>query len=172
MNDELKENIKSLVQRTVPFLLSLFFVLFGYVPASLGGSADLRPAAGMICVFYWVLHRSDLFNMFSVFFLALIADFLSSAPLGAEIISYLTVYVCVSNLSKFFTNKPFLLVWYGFAFVFTAAEVLKWFLLSVYYAEFLPLLPLFFMIFCTIACYPVIGFVNDMAQRYLINDEG
>ena len=104
MNDELKENIKSLVQRTVPFLLSLIFVLFGYVPASLGGSADLRPAAGMICVFYWVLHRSDLFNMFSVFFLALIADFLSSAPLGAEIISYLTVYVCVSNLSKFFTN--------------------------------------------------------------------
>ncbi len=172
MNDELKENIKNSIQKTVPFLLSLIFVLFGYVPASLGIPTALRPAGGMICVFYWVLHRSDLFNMFSVFFLALIADFLSSAPLGVEIVSYLTVYVCVSNLSKFFSNKPFLFVWYGFAFIFAATEVLKWLLVSVYYAEFLPLTPLFFMIFFTIACYPVIGFVNDLAQRYLISDEG
>lgn len=172
MREELKENIKQVIQKWVPFLLSVLFILVNYVPSYVNVSLVIRPAIGMICVFYWVLHRPDLFNMLMVFFLGCISDFISSAPLGADVIAYLIIYVLVSNLFSFFNNKPFVLVWYGFMFIFIIAEFAKWFLVSVYYAEFLPFGGLFFTILFTIACYPVISLINDAARKFLMNDEG
>ncbi len=172
MREDLKENIKISLQKSLPFLLSLLFVFCIYVPSSVGIANIVRPAMGAVCVFYWVLNRPDLFNMFTVFFLGFVSDIMSSVPLGADIITYLTIYVMVSNLTSFFINKPFLVIWYGFAFVFVPAQLLKWLVVSVYYAHFLPVSGLFFTILFTIACYPVVSYVNDAARKYLMNDEG
>ena len=172
MREDLKENMKLSIQKSVPFLLSLLFILFNYIPSGLSFSHILRPAIGMICVFYWMLHRPDLFNMFMVFFLGFISDIMSSAPMGADIIAFLTVYVLLSNMFSFFNSKPFIFIWYGFAFIFILAEGVKWLLVSVYYGKFIPLGSLFFTILFTIACYPVISFINDAARKYLMNDEG
>lgn len=172
MRDELRENFKQTMQKWLPFLLSVLFILINYIPSNVSLSPIIRPAMGMICVFYWVLHRPDLFNMVTVFFLGCISDFISSAPLGADIIASLIIYVLVSNLFSFLNNKPFVVVWYGFMLVFVVAEFIKWFLISIYYAEFLPFGSLFFTILFTIACYPVISFVNDAARKFLMNDEG
>lgn len=172
MSDEIRENIRGSLQRLIPFLFSLLLILLDYIPSNLGIPNVIRPATGFICVFYWVLHRSDLFNMFTVFFLGLISDIMSSAPLGTDIIAYLAVYVMVSNMTAFFNNKPFVVVWYGFSFIFIAAEIIKWLAVSVYYGCFLPAGNLFFTLLFTIACYPVFSFFNDLAQKYLMNDEG
>lgn len=172
MRDNLKENIKLSFQRLMPFLLSLVLILSNYIPSFLGIPNTVRPAMGIICVFYWVLHRPDLFNIIMVFFLGFVCDVMSSAPMGADIFSFLTVYVLVTNLAAFFNNKPFIVIWYGFMFVLTAAILLKWLLVSVYYAAFMPLGHLFFTILFTIALYPVISFINDAARTHLMNDEG
>lgn len=172
MREDLKENIKQSLQKRLPFLLSLLFVFCVYAPSSVGIANVIRPAMGAVCVFYWVLNRPDLFNMFTVFFLGFASDIMSSAPLGADIITYLTIYVMVSNLTSFFVNKSFLVIWYGFAFVFLSAQLLKWLVVSVYYAHFLPVSNLFFTIFFTIACYPVVSYINDTMRKYLMNDEG
>lgn len=172
MREEIKENIKLSMQRIVPFLLSLMFILFNYIPANIGIPNIIRPEMGLLCVFYWVLCRPDLFNMFMVFFLGLVSDVMSASPIGTNIISYLTMYLIVSNLSKFFNNKPYSIIWYGFAFVLIFVDFVKWLLVSVYYAKFLPLGNLFFTILFTIACYPVICFLNNLLRKYLMNDEG
>ena len=171
MNKELKENFKLSLQRLLPFFLSLFFIFINYTPSNVSFSTFIRPEIGLICVFYWVLYRPDLFNMFMVFLLGLINDIISSAPLGADIITYLTVYVIVSNMIAFFYNKPFVVVWYGFAFIFIIAELVKWLILSVYYAQFLPISGLFFISLFTVACYPVVSLFNDLAQKFLMNEE-
>jgi len=171
MNKELKEKIKISLQKLLPFFLSLFFIFVNYMPSNIGIGTILRPDVGVICVFYWVLYRSDLFNMFMVFFLGLIGDLLSLAPFGADVITYLTVYVITSNMMTFFYNKPFIVVWYGFSFVFIIAEFVKWFIVSVYYAEFLPVSGLLFTILFTIACYPLFSLLNDLAQKFLMSEE-
>jgi len=71
----------------------------------------------------------------------------------------------------FFYNKPFIVVWYGFSFVFIIAEFVKWFIVSVYYAEFLPVSGLLFTILFTIACYPLFSLLNDLAQKFLMSEE-
>ena len=148
-----------------------FFILLNYMPASLGGWIAIRPAVGMICVFYWVLNRPDLFNMFIVFLLGLVCDVISAIPMGADIVAYLVIYVMLNNFSSLFNNKPFVFVWCGFAFIFIVAILVKWLIVSIFYAEFLPLSQLFFTILFTVACYPIIGIVNDLLRKYLMNDE-
>lgn len=172
MREELKENIKLSLQKVLPFLLSLLLVFCTYIPSCFSFSHIIRPDVGMICVFYWVLYRPDLFNMFTVFFLGLASDITSSIPLGTNAIAYLAMYVTVTNVSSFFVNKPFLTFWYGFSFLLVLGEFIKWIMVSVFYAEFLPVGRLFFTILFTIAWYPVVCFVNDSARQYLMNDEG
>ena len=172
MRDDLRENIKLTGQRLVPFFLSLVLILFNFIPANLGFANILRPEMGLICVFYWVLNRPDLFNMFTVFFLGFVNDIMSVIPLGVNIIPYLTVYLIVSNMNSFFNNKPFNVIWSGFALVVVLTEILKMLIVSVYYAKFIPIGYLFFTILFTIACYPLISFINDAARKYLMNDEG
>ena len=171
MRDDLKENIKLTGQRLVPFVLSLLFILFNYIPSNLGFSNIIRPEVGVICVFYWVLNRPDLFNMFMVFFLGLVSDMMSAIPLGTNTVCYLIIYLILNNMSSFFCNKPFNVVWLMFSFVFVLVEFFKWLEVSIYYAEFSPIGHLFFTILFTIACYPLISFINDAARRYLMNDD-
>lgn len=172
MREELKENIKLSAQSFVPFWVSFVFILFNYIPASVGYPNIIRPEIGIISVFYWVLYRPDLFNMFTVFFLGVISDVLSVIPLGTNTMAYLMVYLAVNNMRSFFNNKPFNIIWFGFVFVFLMAEFAKWLIVSVYYTNFIPLENLFFTILFTVACYPVISFVNELARKYLMNDEG
>lgn len=171
MSNEFKENVKVSLQKMLPFFMSLCFVLVNYMPSFIGISTNFRPEIGMICVFYWILNRPDLFNLFMVFFLGFISNIISQSPLGSDIIAYLVIYVILNNLSSFFYNKPFVIVWYGFAFVFIIAELVKWLVVSVYYAQFLPISRLFFIMLFTIAAYPVIALLNDLIQRFLMNDE-
>lgn len=172
MRDDLRENIKLTGQRLIPFILSLILILFNFIPSNLGIANILRPEMGIICVFYWVLNRPDLFNMFTVFFLGFVSDIMSVIPLGVNIIPYLTVYLIVSNMTSFFNNKPFNVIWAGFAIVVFLVEILKMLIVSVYYAKFIPIGYLFFTTLFTIACYPLISFINDAARKYLMNDEG
>lgn len=172
MRDDLKENIKLTGQRLIPFFFSLLFILFNYIQANLGYSNILRPEMGVICVFYWVLNRPDLFNMFTVFFLGFVSDIMSAVPLGTNIISYLVVYLFLNNMSSFFINKPFNGIWTGFAIIAILVEILKTLIVSVYYAKFIPTGHMFFTVLFTIACYPLISFINSFVRKYLMNDEG
>lgn len=171
MNEEFRENVTAYFQRITPFLISAVMIFISYIPLNFYASGIMRPELGLICVFFWVLRRPDLFNMFSVFFLGLIDDILSSAPLGSNIIVYLTVYQLVMSMYSFFYNKPFIVSWYGFAFCFTSAELIRWLLVSVYYSRFLPISGVLFLCLFTIAGYPVVSWINTKIQYYMMNDE-
>ena len=114
MNEEWRENLASYFQRMLPLLCSLLMLFFSYVPLDLPISNHVRPSVGMICAYFWLLHRPDVFNLFSVYVLGLVEDVISSAPVGSNIFAMLVMYLLVTNLSRFFNAKPFVIIWYGF----------------------------------------------------------
>src|SRR5574344_366445 len=115
MSDEWGENISMYFQRLLPLLSSILLVLLSYMTVNIGPFSTIRPAVGMVCVYYWIIHRSDVFNLFSVYILGFIEDVVSSAPFGSNIFALLVLYLLVSTLSRFFNGKPFVVTWYGFA---------------------------------------------------------
>ena len=80
MSEELRENLAASLQKLLPLLTSIILVLMSYVPLNFAAANNLRPAVGLMCVFFWMLHRPDVFNLFSVYFLGLVEDIVTSAP--------------------------------------------------------------------------------------------
>ena len=172
MSEELRENLAASLQKLLPLLTSVILVLMSYVPLNFAAANNLRPAVGLMCVFFWMLHRPDVFNLFSVYFLGLVEDIVTSAPFGANIFACLIMYLLVRNLAGYLIGKPIVVTWYGFAVFCLITMFSRWLLVSVYYSQFLPLSMLMFNLLFTIAFYPVIGLVNAFVQNKLMKDEG
>lgn len=170
MSDELNENITSLFQRFLPQISSLLLLFLSYIPADFGLLSNIRPAMGMICAYFWMLHRSDLFNLWSVYLLGVVDDIVTSAPLGSNVFSLLVLYVLINNMSRFFNAKPFAVTWYGFMLLALLSMFARWLLVSVYYKQFLPVDLAFFSYLVTVAAYPLISLLLAYIQNTWIQD--
>lgn len=171
LQDEMAENVKGYFQRLSPMFFSLFLILMSYVPLNFVLSSNIRPAVGLVCVYYWIIHRPDIFNLFSVFILGLIEDILSAVPMGTNIFSLLVLYLLLLNLGRFFNGKPFIVTWYGFAILSLLTLFGKWLVVSVYYGQFLPFVQVLFSYCFSVAAYPILSLLNAFVQNYLIQDE-
>lgn len=171
MRNEMYENMGVYFQRMLPLITSILLLLISYIPLNFSISNNMRPAMGIICVYFWMIHRPDLFNLVSVYILGLFDDIISSVPMGSNILALLVLYLLVNNLQHFFNGKPFIITWYGFATLSLATFCVKWLVVSIYYGQFLPLSILFFTYLVTIAFYPFISLINAFVQNTLIRDE-
>ena len=109
---------------------------------------------GLLCVFFWAVYRPYLFGLGAVFLLGVFADLQSTGPLGLNLFMFLVMYLLVINLSKYIPEKTFELMWLGLSLLLFAVLFSGWFLLSVYYAQFLPIKGLVFSYFISLAVYP------------------
>lgn len=171
MNEDWRETLTSSLQRLLPLLSSILMLLLSYMPFNLFMPTSIHPSIAIICVYYWMLHRPDVFNLFSVFVLGFIEDIISMAPWGSNIFELLILYVLISNLLKYFNGKPFEVMWVGFIPAAFLSMLARWFVVSVFYSQFLPLGMLMFSFLITVAAYPVISLVNVFVQNKLMTDE-
>lgn len=171
MLDDWKENLVIYLQRLLPLISSLILLFISYTPLNLLPVYNIRPAVGFVCAYYWLIHRPDLFNLLSVYFLGLVDDTISNVPFGANIFAMLVLYVLLNNLLRFFNGKPFVITWYGFMIMSLVAFVTKWLVLSIYYAQFLPFSIVFFSFLFTVAFYPFLTLVLAFVQNNMIADE-
>lgn len=171
MEDEVTEGLKTTVQRIIPLLFSVFLVLLSYVSFDFSLFNNIHPAVGMVCVYYWMIHRSDIFNLFSVYILGMIEDIVSAVPMGTNIFALLVLYILLNSLGRFFYGKPFVISWYGFAVLTFITFFCKWLMISIYYSQFLPILVTFFSFLVTVAFYPLLSLLNAFVQSYLVQDE-
>ncbi len=171
MNEDWDEALKLSIQKMLPLLTSIIWVALSYMPFDFLLPTNIHANVAVICVYYWVLHRPDVFNLFSVFFLGLFEDVLTSAPLGSSIFQLLLLYVLVGYMVKYFNGKSFELLWLGFLPLAFVVMFARWFVVSIYYADFLPFALLMFSFLLTSAVYPLVTLVNVGIQNKLMTDE-
>lgn len=171
MKSDVKENLIVYVKHTTPLLVSLFLLIMSYFSMGATVSNDIKPCLGLICIYFWMIYRQDIFGLVSVFILGFVNDIISTAPFGTNLFEVLLLYVLINNFYKFINGKSFLVVWCGFAVLALAVMLSKWLLISVYYAQFLPLHVLMFSFFMTVAFYPLISLVNSFVSEKIIGDE-
>ena len=124
-----------------------------------------------MCVYFWMIHRPDIFNLVSVYLLGIADDVLSNVPLGTNIFALLVLYVLISNILRFLNGKPFIVTWYGVAIISLVFFFTKWLVLSVYYGQFLPLVIVSFSFMVTVAVYPFVSLILAFVQNNLVADE-
>lgn len=172
MEESFSEIIGIQLKKLLPLLCSVALVLFSQVPVHLPLFLRIRPDFGIICVFFWALYRQDLFNFGSAFVLGLIADSVSTVPLGLNIFVYLFIFTLCSSFGRFFNMKPFTISWLGFATISLTAFIIKWLIASVYYRHFLNFGGIFNLYITTFFGYPLIARLNMYIQNRFLIDEG
>lgn len=172
MNEDISENIVSFLQKALPLISSAMILFLAYIPVSMPILNNVRPDLGLICIYFWILHRPDLFNLVSIVLLGLWDMTISSALPGSGLFAYLTLYVLLYNTQRFFNAKPFVVIWYGFMALSLAVLLIKWLVVSIYYGQFLPLSMLMFGYLIGAALYPLVSAVLAFIQNKLIQDEG
>lgn len=172
MNEEFNESVVSVVQKLLPLISSIIILLIAYLPINMALFNNIRPDLGLACIYFWILHRPDLFNLTSIVILGVVDMLISSALPGASLFAYLTMYLLLYNVQKFFNAKPFVVIWYGFIALSLATLVVKWLVVSVYYSSFLPFSVLIFTYLIGVALYPLVSMVLAFVQNQFIQDEG
>ena len=125
-----------------------------------------------MCIYFWMLHRPDLFGISTVVIMGIVSSVISSSVIGCSLIAYLVMYVLIYNTQKLFNAKSFDVVWYGFMMLCLVSMLVKWIVVSVYYNEFLPLSMLMFGYLIGIVLYPVVSIVLAFIQNRFIQDDG
>lgn len=172
MSENFDENVASLFQKFLPLVTSLMVMLLSFTPVNLTLFSNIRPDLGLLCIYFWMLHRPDLFGVGSVVVMGGVYAFISSALPGASLFAYLLMYVLVYNTQKFFYAKPFIVVWYGFMALSLAAIMVKWLVVSIFYSQFLPLSMVVFSFLISAALYPLLSVVLAFVQNRFIQDDG
>lgn len=171
MREDLKDTVNSWGYRSLPLICSMIMLLFSYIPLKSELASNARPAIGLMCAYFWLVYRPDLFNAVSVFILAFITDAVSMSPIGSSLISFLLMYVMVMQLIRYLNGKPFIVLWSGLILLLAVAMLGKWAALSIYYAQPLPLGILFFSYLVSIAVYPIVGWINAMILNHYMRDD-
>lgn len=172
MSEDFDEKVVTHFQRSLPIVTSVALLLLAYLPLNFDFFYNVRPDFGLMCIYFWMLHRPDLFGLSTVVFMAVVASVISSSVVGSCFVAYLMMYVLVYNTQKLFNAKSFVVVWYGFMALSLVVMLVKWIVVSVYYNEFLPISMLMFGYLIGIVLYPMISIVLAFVQNKFIQDDG
>lgn len=172
MSEDFDEKVVNYFQKSLPLVTSIAFLLLAYVPVNFSFFYNVRPDFGLMCIYFWMLHRPDLIGLGTIVAMGLVSIAISSSVAGASMIGYLVMYVLMYNLQKLFNAKPFVVIWYGFMAFCLVSVFVKWLVVSVYYNTFLPLSMLMLGYLLGIVLYPLVSAILAFVQNRFIQDDG
>lgn len=155
----------------IPILSIIALELLLYIPRSSGFWNFLRLTPFYAGVYFWQSQRPDAFNMISAFILGIIADVLSSTPLGVNIATFLFLYLASIYLSSWFNVKKFSYSWLLFMLATFCTLLFKALTVSVFYRRLIPLNYLVFEFLLTFTIYPLWARFYIASERRFIHLE-
>lgn len=163
------EKIDARARTILPFGLTVVVVLFGLTPTHIPGLAQITPMYALIAVYFWSIYRPDLLGYGLGFFIGVLEDLLTGAPLGVGALTILLTQWVVFNQQKFFHAKPFAITWFAFVLIALGAAILKWICIGLIETSgFTPFGDLFAAYLITVAVYPMIAWLFSKAQTGLL----
>ncbi len=171
MHDGWGEKLRLFTLNGVPLLSTLILMFISFVPINSMQFNYFRPAIGLICVYYWILKRGNVFGYASAFIVGFLTDAYSSSPLGINILLMLLTASVTYWLAHYFRNSSFGAIWFIFGLVALGEVLLKWLLLMIYAGRFLPLWEGFFGYVSTVMFYPLIVLINLKIQNKFLPQE-
>jgi rod shape-determining protein MreD len=148
--------LDTIARQITPFGLTMTLTLLTVLPLQVPYLGVAGPVWAMMSVYYWALYRPDLMPALAVFLVGLMLDALSGTPLGVNALVLLIVHRLVVTQRRFFYDKPFVIVWFGFGLVTAGAFAAAWLLTSLWHATILDSSTLILRSMLTLALFPLV----------------
>ena len=171
MTTGLLNQVDNFLRGLIPVTLTLFFVILGVLPYGVPFLATIFPALALISVYYWSIHRPELFPATAVFAIGFIQDILSGSPLGLTAFILLLVHGFIVNQRRVFLGKSFLVAWWGFGLVAIGATLVSWLIASLFNEMVMEPLSVFMQLCTTVAVFPAFSWLFAKLQGGLMRQQ-
>ena len=168
MREKLWNQIGVYTRRLTPFFITLSLVIFSVTPIHASEYPSILPLLPLMGVFHWAVYKPESLPAYGVFFIGLLQDILSGAPIGVNCAVLLLVYGAVISQHRFFFGKSFLLVWVGFGIVLIGASFLTWAFMSVLNNTLIGTTTIYFQYILTLGFYPVLAWCFLRCQKHFL----
>ncbi len=149
----------------LPCATAIAFVLLGAMVWPLPYFGEVAPPLALIAVYYWAIHRPDLFRPGMVFLIGLLNDVLHYLPLGLSALLFVAAHQFVFSQRRFFAGHSFYMMWWGFALTVLITMFAQWALLDLFHWQIIPLMPVFLQALLAIVIFPLPCWVLIRLQR-------
>jgi len=148
--------------------LSVFLLfMMDFIPLHIGDLSAVRPPFFLIALFFWTVFRPSFLSPLLIFGLGLMADVISSYPLGITSIIMLVTQWGLKKQQRFLSGQAFLILWLGFFLTSTAVCFSYWASFSLLTFELAPFLKHATGYFLGLFVFPLLLFPLHTLNRWL-----
>lgn len=163
------QRLEQTARNWFPAITALVMVLVEVVAWPLPYMGSVAPSLGLVAVYYWAVHRPDLFRPHTVFVLGLLHDVICYLPLGLSALIYVAAHQLLISQRRFFVRQSFVMLWSGFAITATAAMLGDWLILSAYNGHWMAFVPALLQTVLTVALFPLPAWLLINTQRIVLS---
>lgn len=145
------------LRRLVPLATAMLAILVDVLPLPGPGLEGVSPFTTLCVVYFWSLYRPDLLTPGAAFLTGLAHDALAGLPPGATSLVLLLARGLIVAQQRFFLPRSFPVIWACFTLLAPIALIIRWSIVSVWWAHVFALPPLLVELLLTIAAYPVVS---------------
>ncbi|MDD3287863.1 MAG: rod shape-determining protein MreD [Alphaproteobacteria bacterium] len=158
------------IRHLLPAITAILFVLLGVVQWPLPYLGAVTPSLALIAVYYWAVHRPDLFRPSSAFVVGLLYDAINGYPFGMSALIFVAIHQLALTQRRFFAGHSFFMMWSGFVLTMLCAMVANWLAMTLWNWDFMPLMPIFIQALFTVVIFPIPAWMLIKIQRGLLGN--
>ncbi len=164
MTPSLLQRIDGLGRTLTPLCICLLLILVSVAPLRMPGLATASPLLPLMAVYHFGLFRPTLLPHWLVLLLGLLIDLLSGNPVGVNAVVLLMVRHFVEANQRFLVDKPFAVIWFGYALASAGAVAGIWALTCFLMWQPIDPRPVVFQYLIALALYPLAGWLFGRSQ--------
>jgi len=149
----------------LPALLTILYILVSVLIWPLPFVGAVAPSLGLVAVYYWSVHRPDLYRVPVVFLLGMLNDIVHFLPLGLSAFVFVGVHQLLHAQRRFFVGQTFYVLWFGFGLIALLSSFVNWTLLSLIDGRAVTVVPVVMQYLLTVAIFPLAAWVLIRVQR-------
>lgn len=162
------QRLEQSARRLLPLATTLAFVLLGVVAWPLPYLGAIAPSFGLIGIYYWAMHRPDLFTPVMAFGLGVLYGLLNNVSFGLTAFIFVAVHQLVLRQRRLFIGSTFSMMWVGFVIIVILVTAVLWLALLLLNGTWMPIIPLILQGTLTIVIFPIPVWLLIHLQRKLL----
>lgn len=152
-------------RHTLPFATTLLCAFLSVIPWPLPYFGTVTPPLVLITLYYWSVHRPDLFRPWVAFFIGLLHDIINYLPIGVCALLFVALTRLILTQRKFIVDQSFITLWYGFAITALLAALAEWLMISLVRFQAIPATPVILQTILVILIFPLPCWLLIRLQR-------
>lgn len=169
MFDVVLQRLDYAARMALPFATTLLCVFLGVVVWPVPWFGTVAPPLALMAVYYWAIHRPDLFRPWMAFCVGLLNDTVHFLPLGMSALLFVAAHQLIFHQRRFFAGHSFFMMWSGFALTAFIVMAGEWLLQGVIAWRTTPVFPVLMQSVLAIVFFPLPCWLLIRLQRLALS---